>query len=147
MEKKKCLKCNKKKPLTEFNWKYKDRGIRHPNCRDCTRETTRAHYERNKKDYKKRAVVFTRKKRKIHCSKVVEYLKEHPCVDCGEDDPIVLQFDHVRGIKKDCIGRMVSGAYAWATISREIDKCEVRCANCHCRKTAKERNWKYKTGR
>jgi len=146
MEKRECSKCGKQKPIKEFNWKYKSQGIRHPNCRDCTRKTTRDHYERNKEDYKKRAVEFTRKTRKSHCSQVVEYLKKHPCVDCGESDPVVLQFDHVRGKKKDCIGTMVSGAYSWQTIKDEIDKCEVRCANCHCRKTAKERGWKYKTG-
>ena len=146
MERKQCSRCRKSKPIEEFNWKYKDRRIRHSSCRDCTRKSTKSHYDNHKDRYKGRATDHTREKRKSHCAKIVEYLKIHPCVDCGENDPIVLQFDHVRGKKKDSVGRMASGAYAWSTIQTEIDKCEVRCANCHTRRTAKQCGWKYKTG-
>jgi hypothetical protein len=58
-------------------------------------------------------------------------------VDCGESDPIVLDFDHVCGTKILEISRMIRG-YAWAAIWAEIQKCEVRCANCHRRKTSKQ---------
>lgn len=68
--------------------------------------------------------------------KLAEYLTTHACVDCGEDDPIVLEFDHVRGVKKFEISRAVNGSTrSWKSISAEIDKCEVRCANCHRRAT------------
>lgn len=68
---------------------------------------------------------------------VWEYLQEHPCVDCGEADPVVLDFDHVRGVKKAGVGRMIAGTHSMAVLFAEIAKCDVRCANCHRRVTAK----------
>lgn len=144
MEKKKCTKCGKLKDFDEFSWKHKNKK-RHPNCKACCKKVIQKHYNENKDVYKARAVLHTAYKRKSHSRDVVKYLMEHPCVDCGEKDPIVLQFDHVRGSKKDNIAHMISGGYAWKTIKSEIDKCEVRCANCHTRKTAKQFGWKYKT--
>jgi len=61
----------------------------------------------------------------------------HPCVDCGECDPIVLQFDHTRG-KKFNIGDAGRKGLSLPVVLREISKCEVRCANCHQRKTARD---------
>lgn len=73
---------------------------------------------------------------------IFEYLLEHPCVDCGESNPLVLEFDHVRGKKRFSISSVMNSTYRIETIQKEIDKCEVRCANCHRRKTAQEWDWK-----
>lgn len=74
---------------------------------------------------------------------VFEYLLEHPCVDCGETDPIVLEFDHLPGFeKRRDVGTMIaSGTWSWATILEEIAKCEVVCANDHKRRTSKRAGW------
>lgn len=58
-------------------------------------------------------------------------------MDCGEDNPVVLDFDHVRGVKKRNVGELARRAYSLETLITEIDKCEVRCANCHRCATAK----------
>ena len=68
-----------------------------------------------------------------------EYLKTHPCVVCGENDPLVLEFDHLDN-KKYNVSKMRQ-SYNWETILKEISKCQVLCANCHKRKTAKQFNW------
>lgn len=68
----------------------------------------------------------------------VEYLATHPCTDCGESDPIVLEFDHLPGFeKKFNVSTAVTGSTrSWSAILAEIAKCEVVCANCHRRRTA-----------
>ncbi|SRR5258705_1947561 len=75
------------------------------------------------------------KNRKEIKQKIAEYLLNHPCVDCGNSDIRVLEFDHVRGKKFKAISMMVSLSYSWITILKEIAKCEIRCANCHRIKT------------
>lgn len=72
---------------------------------------------------------------------VWDYLLEHPCVDCGESDPIVLEFDHVRGEKIINISNAVGHGWGREKILAEIEKCDVRCANCHRRKTHSRSNW------
>lgn len=58
------------------------------------------------------------------------YLATHPCVDCGESDPAVLEFDHLHDKRMD-VTRMAHAGWSLDAIRREIAKCEVRCANYH----------------
>ena len=67
---------------------------------------------------------------------VMEYLLQHPCVDCGEADPLVLQFDHREPATKRREVSCMIRDYAWPQVEAEIAKCDVRCANCHQRRTA-----------
>lgn len=72
---------------------------------------------------------------------VKEYVKTHPCIDCGEAESSLLEFDHVRGEKKAAVVDLVNRPCSLQTILAEIDKCEVRCVRCHRLKTAKEQGW------
>lgn len=72
--------------------------------------------------------------------KIFTYLLQHPCVDCGETNPVVLEFDHQRN-KDINVSQMVRQKRKWKTIKKEIEKCEVRCSNCHTKKTAVDQNW------
>ena len=93
------------------------------------------HYLKNKKKIVCRSIA--RNKKQIAKNKAfIDRLKRmFNCVDCGESDPIVLEFDHVRGKKKKAIADMMSHSYSIQTIKEEIRKWEIRCANCHRKKT------------
>lgn len=101
------------------------------------KRAAQAHYQAHKEDYKARAKVARRKNRVDNQPRLLEYLREHPCVDCGEKDPIVLHFDHIGADKLDDVSRMLHTGDFWKKILREIAKCEVVCANCHMRRTAR----------
>jgi len=61
---------------------------------------------------------------------LLDYLRAHPCVDCSEADPIVLELDHRDGeVKHFEIGKARKGGYSLATVITEIAKCDIRCAN------------------
>ncbi len=59
-------------------------------------------------------------------------------MDCGyAEHAEALQFDHVRGEKLHNVSQIA--AFSEARLWAEVAKCEVRCANCHAVKTAKEK--------
>jgi len=92
---------------------------------------SKRHYEANKEKIKER----TKIRRKTQKQKNKDYVKAYKslskCVDCGENNPLVLDFDHVRGKKVKCISDMMRGGYCLDSLKKEIAKCEIRCANCH----------------
>jgi len=70
---------------------------------------------------------------------IYRYLLEHPCVDCGISDPILLTFDHAFGKKNIDIWRLRVASIR--KINKEIELCEVRCHNCHFLKTSERGGW------
>lgn len=136
-----CIKCRQEKPLEEFPLKSKLRGTRQTVCKRCTAERSNKWYYANK-DAHIRNVRMNKIEYKNEVSQYIwSYLASHPCVDCGESDPVVLEFDHVRGEKVDAISTMIGRGFPFEQIKEEIEKCDVRCSNCHRRKTAKDRGW------
>lgn len=64
------------------------------------------------------------------------YKRERSCVDCGfsgKDFPHILDFDHLEGgsTKKFTIGSWSRAVLSISAIEKEIEKCELVCANCH----------------
>ena len=88
--------------------------------------------------YKNRDDLYAAQKRhrvRIRSS-LLEFLSSKRCVDCGENDPVVLDFDHKDPKDKTRnVARFLSGHYSWESVLKEIEKCEIRCANCHRRKS------------
>lgn len=65
---------------------------------------------------------------------IENYLREHPCVDCGEKNIRLLHFDHVRGPKVKEVKSMIAWTCAIKKIAAEIAKCEIRCVICHAKR-------------
>lgn len=143
--KKICTGCGQERDAEQdFNWRHKERGIRNTRCKFCQSQASKKHYENNKLMYAKRARARGPIVLKENRKRLVEYLAHHPCMDCGQTDVRVLDFDHVGGEKLGHISRMIGIGYSWSTIEAEIAKCEVRCANCHRIKTSEKGNsWRY----
>ena len=136
-----CCSCGQTKPAEDFAMKDRRRGLRATKCRARQRAYSREHYRRNRQTYLTRAATRRKKDRENNRQRVFDYLAEHHCVDCGEIDPIVLDFDHRDGAtKRGSISRLISQV-SWAVLEREIAQCDVRCANCHRRRTAVQFSW------
>jgi hypothetical protein len=131
-----CSKCKRRKPVTAFNRKLDGHQSA---CRRCGREVSRTYYRQNTDAVKKRSSETGRTRREAAILFKFEYLKAHPCVDCGEPDPLVLDFDHLTD-KKLNVAKLVSWGATVEALMSEIVKCEVRCANCHRRVTMKRAN-------
>ena len=126
-----------RKPIDEFAWRRKARGQRDNYCRPCRADYKQEHYAANRPRYVANAL---RRKRDLAIERtayLIEYFAAHPCADCGESDPLVLEFDHL-GDKLFTIGDNLRDR-SWQSLLDEIAKCEVVCANCHRRRTARRR--------
>ena len=130
-----CARCHSEKPIEAFPIKDKARGTRRAYCLPCCREYGREHYRNNRAYYLGRTRTRHADMRPAQRAYVREYLSTHPCVDCGISDPIVLEFDHRDpALKVDDVGRLIHTGGV-AALRSEITKCDVRCGNCHRRKT------------
>ena len=71
--------------------------------------------------------------------RLFELLCNSECAKCGEDDPLVLEFDHLFNKTAD-ISTLIRSSCSWAKLKREMAKCQILCSNCHKRKTHEEAN-------
>lgn len=135
-----CTKCQQEKPIEDFPLKNAVSGKRQAVCKECTAKRTNEWYYRNRAHHISN--VTHHKQNHIDDAReyITDYLSWHPCIDCGENDPDVLDFDH-RYNKDFSISHALTRGYSVTRIAAEISKCDVRCANCHRIKTASERGW------
>lgn len=132
---KRCCTCKQIKPLDDFNLLRSSKDGHQPSCRACNAAYHRLHWDRHMEQIRKR-----RARRRAEAKAfVIEYLKAHPCVDCGETDIVVLELDHLRD-KRANVSTLISGSEVWR-IKEEIAKCDVVCCNCHRRRTARRGGW------
>jgi len=80
------------------------------------------------------------RKRRLKWFRAGMIKKATGCIDCGyAAHAEALQFDHIGDNKKANVSDLIRSDYSWDTIQQEIDKCVVRCANCHAVITAVRR--------
>jgi hypothetical protein len=122
-----CTKCGLEKQDSDFARHPKTPDNLQRSCRQCHSNYSKSHYRNNRQQYYSGNKI--REERSENC--VIQYLRSHHCVDCSESDLRCLDFDHVRGEKRFNISEGPSMGLSWFSILREIEKCDVRCANCH----------------
>lgn len=132
-----CPKCKTEKDLEEFP-KASSRKDGHAAwCKVCYATRAKQRYQENP-DEKARIVKNRNTIRVTNREQLVAYLKGKSCTDCPNSDWRVLEFDHLdRKNKEHNIGNMML-SFSWANILKEIEKCEVVCANCHRIRTAEQ---------
>jgi hypothetical protein len=137
-----CTRCGETKPLNQFPpIRRSDPDKRQTWCRSCFSIANKRNYWKDPETVRSRVGRNSSRRRADSQRRAIEYLVAHPCVDCGERDIVCLQFDHLTDKKFD-VSVMISTGVSWTRIAAEIAKCEVRCANCHARKTARERGYR-----
>ena len=142
MEKKFCSRCKLEQELTNFTYKCKPKKILKPHCKECDRKSRKEYYSINRERIIGNIIQRNKAIKKNNLIFIMSYFSENPCVDCGETNPIVLEFDHRdREEKKYNISEMLNHGSSVESIKEEIKKCDVRCANCHKIRTAKQFNW------
>lgn len=131
----KCSDCQTEKAIDEFVWKNKALGTRTGICKGCQRIRSKRNYENNRSYYLNK----NSENRKAITTKLVKLKIEKGCVDCQEKHPACLDFDHVTGNKVADISKLID--HGWLAVEQELQKCVVRCANCHRKRTAIMLNW------
>jgi hypothetical protein len=134
---KQCVDCKELKPLSEYHRSRRRADGRQPRCRPCNIRINKEWYASNPEAKAQRMYEYARGRKREMQWRILDYLREHPCVDCGESDPVVLEFDHLRDKIRNVSAMM---RQRWSSIVAEIEKCEVVCANCHRRRTAARSN-------
>ena len=111
MDTKKCSKCGKELPLTEYY--SRGNGKLRSECKDCHKNYVKGKYRERKT--------------------IVNDIKiSQKCAKCGENRSYVLDFHHKDpSIKDSTIARLTSNSNKLEDIQKEIEKCIVLCSNCH----------------
>src|SRR5436305_10970790 len=109
-----CARCGAFKPASAFAWRRRALGQLDTHCRPCRAAYKREHHLANRERYiagaKRRRETVVRERMRF----LIEFFGEHPCSDCGETDPIVLEFDHLANKEFDVSAGLRT--HKWETV-------------------------------
>lgn len=137
----KCEECSKahREYIRKWRNENKEKHLKH------SRDWRANNPEKVKKYAKKYRNSDEFKKRQQERTDLINNIKlKSGCVDCGYNKhPSALHFDHIQNNKEFTISH--NRYLDIEKILKEIEKCEVRCANCHAIKHAKNKEDKHGT--
>ena len=128
-----CKTCAIEKSIEEFNFRNRQKNIRHTQCKNCTRANNKRIYYANVRYY-----LDKNKRRVRELMAFVNQYKQKPCMDCGVQYPsYVMDFDHRDS--EDKVGEIslmaINRGFSKERILAEIKKCDLVCSNCHRERT------------
>ena len=90
----------------------------------------RKSYEKNRATNIARSQQYKKRNRQF----VWDFKEANPCTDCGKYYPhYQMQFDHIKE-KVHKVSSLIA-MRGLDVIKKEMAKCELVCANCHCART------------
>jgi hypothetical protein len=137
---KKCTKCGDEFEKESFPFVNKAIGKRYAMCVECKRQYDRDKWalQKDRRNPRKRETQKSLRDKRRNF--IVGILKKSKCIDCSNQDWRVLEFDHRNPEQKE-FNIADSVHLSEEKIQREIDKCDILCANCHRIRTIKQRNY------
>ena len=139
---KRCTKCLSDFPIDDFPFANKAKGTRQSRCKGCVKARSKQWYLDNKERHLEGCKAGTKRwraKKKLEAQELVNSIKSGPCTDCKHSfRPWQMQFDHRDPTTKEFnVASAVHHAFEHPieTILREIEKCDLVCANCHADRT------------
>ena len=127
-----CFMCKQEKSLSEFHWKNKKKGYKQSHCKPCQKEYRTLHYRNNKQRY----IDLSNIRKKIFKDKIKDLKELTPCMDCKKNYPYyVMQFDHRNSEEKEYLVSRLANGNSQEKTWKEIEKCDIVCANCHAERT------------
>ena len=125
-----CTRCKNPKPLSAFAKRTASKDGLASWCRECFADRAKVRYAENSAERdrinRNRKAARDRNQKNLR-----EFLQGKSCADCGFSDWRVLEFDHRDPEEKSFNVANMVRAWSWKNILKEIEKCDVVCANCH----------------
>ena len=106
-------------------------------CKICYEKYYGSIEDREKKRKEANGILHARRVEK--CREYVrQHLQNNPCMDCGNHDWEVLEFDHIDPKCKNENISQIMRRGSLSVLEQEMEKCEVVCANCHKKRTNRQ---------
>lgn len=136
---KKCINCKIFLNPIEFGKSSRNKvdGLNN-RCKKCKREYDNNFHENRSREVKSRKYINSISLNERNAKFIFDYLRDKCCEVCGEDNSVVLEFHHLSN-KDFNLGNYRGKSLK--NIKKEIEKCQILCANCHRIVTATERGF------